>query len=87
MALNEDGKPVKEVGAFILVGFPQTEEHVKKLKEAGLGFDRILFLTDNSEEDPGKEIRDRMNLIDDTAYDWDEELAAARKILDTVKGA
>lgn len=87
MALDEEGKPVKEVGAFILIGFPQTDEHVKKLKEYGLGFDRVLFLTDNSEEDPGKEIRERMNLIDDTAYDWDEELAAARKILDTVKAA
>lgn len=67
------------------MGYPQTEIHIQKLHEYGFGFDRVLFLNDTSEEDPGKEIRERMNLTDDHQYDWDEESANAKKILDIVK--
>ena len=84
IALDDNGKPV-EVNGFILLGYPQTEVHIQKLHEYGFGFDRVLFLNDTSEEDPGKEIRERMNLIDDHQYDWDEESAIAKKILDIVK--
>lgn len=34
------------IGGFILFGFPETEEHMNKLKEHGIEFDRILFLND-----------------------------------------
>jgi hypothetical protein len=50
VAVDEDGnKPV--IDRFILIGFPYTELHIEKLKEVGIGFDRIIYLNDLSEED------------------------------------
>jgi hypothetical protein len=57
---DADGK-TPFVGGFILLGFPQTEAHALKLKEHGIGFDRILYLMDPSEEEPGKEVKARMS--------------------------
>jgi hypothetical protein len=39
----EDGK-LPNVGGFILIGFPETEEHINKLKEHQIEFDRIIYL-------------------------------------------
>ena len=61
-AKDEDGKPFP-VEKFVMIGFPQTEKHCEKLKEYGVDFDRVLFLKDNSEENPGQELTDRMNLL------------------------
>jgi len=58
------------VGGFIMVGFPETEEHINKLKESGLDFDRIIYLNDTNEEEPGVEIKKRM-MEDDSMYDWE----------------
>ena len=58
-----------------MIGFPQTDIHIQKLHEYGFGFDKVLFLNDTNEEDPGKEIKERMSLLEDTAYDFDDELA------------
>ena len=58
------------------------------MKEAGIEFDRILFLTDQSEEEaggPGKEIRERKAAENDIHYDWDIEFEKATKQLNAVK--
>lgn len=66
-----------KIGQFILYGFPQTEVHINKLKEFGIGFDRIVFLNDNTEEEPGREIKQKMAGKGDIAYEWDDENAKA----------
>jgi hypothetical protein len=56
----EDGR-LPPVDRFILVGFPQTETHCAKRKEFNINFDRVLFLSEeDNEEEPGKEITKRM---------------------------
>jgi len=58
------------------------------LKENGIEFDRIVFLTDQSEEETGgrgKEIKDRKAAENDIHYDWDVELEKATKQLNAVK--
>ena len=85
--VDEDGKAVP-IDQFILIGFPQTETHCAKLKEYGIEFDRVLFLSDKSESEtaaPGSEITERMNLIEDYSYEYEAELEAANAILATVK--
>ena len=64
-----------------MIGFPQSEVHVEKLKEYGFGFDRLLFLTDLNEEDAGKEVTQRNTRSDGLKYDWEAEAEAAQKIL------
>lgn len=49
--LDENGKPYKYIGGFILLGFPHTQLHAEKLKEHGIEFDRILHLKDLKEDD------------------------------------
>lgn len=63
------------MGGFILIGFPETEEHINKLKDHKIEFDRILYLNDTSEEEPGVEIKKRMAKSE--LYDWDAELEAS----------
>lgn len=45
---SEDVDPYKppKIGDFILIGFPQTELHCAKLKEYGIEFDRVIYITD-----------------------------------------
>lgn len=43
-----------------MIGFPETEEQMTKLKEHGIEFDRIIYLNDTAEEDPGAEVKSRM---------------------------
>ena len=53
---DENGK-LPRVDRFILIGFPQTAAHCEKLKEFNIDFDRILFLSEEeNEEDAGKEV-------------------------------
>jgi len=68
-----------------MVGFPQTEIHVEKLKEYGFNFDRLLFLTDLNEEEPGKAIVDRYSGELQLGYDWEGESEVANKILTVVQ--
>jgi hypothetical protein len=68
-----------------MYGFPQTEMHITKLKEFGFVFDRICYLTDTTEEEPGREIKQRMAGKSDIAFDWEDENAKAQKILANVK--
>ena len=67
------------VGGFILVGFPETEEHINKLKGHGIEFDRIIYLNDSNEDEPGAEVKKRMQ--NEELYDWDWELENSQKIL------
>jgi hypothetical protein len=64
-----------------MIGFPQSEIHVEKLKEYGFGFDRLLFLTDLNEEEPGKEVTKRHSKSEGLKYEWETELETATKIL------
>jgi len=68
---EETGK-VPFVGGFILVNFPETEEQINKLKDHGLDFDRIIYLTDMNEEEPGIDIKKKIETIDEL-YDWEAE--------------
>jgi len=52
------------VGGFILIGYPETEEHINKLKEHTIEFDRIIYLSDTNEEEPGAEIKKRMQDVE-----------------------
>ena len=70
-----------------MVGFPNTELQIQKLKEYGFGFDRIIFLNDTSEEEPGKELAKRVKAKkkSDIAYEWDKENEVAQKVLANAK--
>lgn len=68
-----------------MLGFPQTELHAQKLKDHGIEFDRILYLTDQSEEDAGKEVKERMAAKKDIHYDWDTENERAQNVLKAVR--
>lgn len=84
-AKDEDGK-LQRIENFVLIGFPQTETHCKALRQYGIEVDRIIFLADKSEENPGQELSDRMNTLDKTSsYDYEAELAIANGILEVVK--
>ena len=64
-----------------MIGFPQTELHCQKLKEYNIDFDRILFLTEEeNEEEAGKEVTARMTEADGIGYDWAEELGVANAL-------
>jgi len=71
------------VGGFILIGYPETEEHINRLKAHGIEFDRIICLSDTNEEEPGAEIKRRMK--DQDLFDWDWELENSNKILALAK--
>lgn len=82
---HEDGS-LPEVQRFILVGFPQTETHCSKLKEFNINFDRVLFLSEeDNEEEAGKEISLRMTEKDEVAYEWATELEVANAQLNVIK--
>lgn len=82
---NEDGT-LPDVNRFILIGFPQTETHCQKLKEFNIDFDRVIFLSEEeNEEDPGKEVTERMTEADGVSYEWAAELEIANAIMATIK--
>ena len=78
LKFNEETGKAPFVGGFILVGFPETEVQIQKLKEHGLEFDRIIYLNDTNEE-PGDDIKKRMAEVE--LYDWEWELKNSQKIL------
>ena len=79
---DENGKR-PYVGGFILMGFPETEEQVAKLKEHGIDFDSVVYLADTNEEEPGAELRKRM--LSDATYDFDFETEVSTKQLAVAK--
>ena len=83
LRVGADGKSPK-IGGFILIGFPQTELHSQKMKDAGIEFDRILNLVDQSEEDAGKAVTQRMRLTD-MHYNWELEVEKANKMFTVAK--
>jgi adenylate/nucleoside-diphosphate kinase len=74
-----------KIGQIVMFGFPQTELHIAKMKEYGLIFDRTIFLNDNTEEEPGRDIKKRMANQGDFVFDWEEESAKAQKILANIR--
>ena len=63
------------VGGFILLGFPETQDHIEKLKGHGIEFDKIIYFNDTNEEEPGAEIKKRMEEVE--LFDFDQEIEAA----------
>ena len=59
--------------------------HCQKRKEYGIEFDRVLFMSDKSEEDAGKAITERMNQIDTNEYQYEAEIETANTILGVIK--
>jgi len=47
------------------------------MKEYGWVFDRVIFLNDTTEEEPGREIKKRKANNGDFVFDWEEENAKA----------
>lgn len=80
---DEETGQVPFVGGFILIGYSETEEHINKLKAHGIEFDKIIYLNDTNEEEPGTEIKKRMKDVE--MYDWDWELENSQKILGLAK--
>ena len=82
-----DKKKLHVPGGFIMYGFPQAEAHIEKLKEAGIEFDRVIYLTDTSEEEPGKILAERHATYSKSniAYEWDLENERCTKIMAQVK--
>lgn len=74
-----------KIGKIVMYGFPQTELHIAKAKEYGIVFDKIIYLNDMNEEEPGKAIKERMNGVGDFVFDWEEESAKAQKVLANIK--
>jgi len=88
--LKELGIQPDEEGVFpivqgiILVGYPQTEEQVNALKEHGIVLNRILYLTDTSEE-PGAALQKKGDYR--TEFSLENELEKSEKALQIVKEA
>ena len=70
-----------------MLGFHKSEIQINKLKDYGLGFDRVIFLNDTSEEEPGKALRERCfdKRRNDMQYEWDKENEIAQKTLASIK--
>lgn len=84
--LKEDEETGKTpfVGGFILIGFPESEEHLNRLKAHGIEFDSVLYLSDgNDENEPGNDIRKRMKDVE--LYDFDFEFEQSQKVWNVVK--
>ena len=71
------------VGGFILLGFPETQDHIEKLKAHGIEFDKIIYLNDTNEENPGEDIKKRNDGSE--LYDFDFENEIAQKTLGLAK--
>lgn len=88
LGVDEESGKAPSVGGFILLGFPQTELHATKLKEHGIAFDRVLYLTDPGDEEAGtpagKDVGARMVDVD-RHYDWEAEAGRAAAILAMAK--
>ena len=82
LKIDETGK-APFVGGFILIGYPETEEQINRMKAHGIEFDKIIYLTDTNEEEPGQEVRKRMK--EEELYDYDWEFDNSQRILNLAK--
>lgn len=78
-------EPGAKADNFILLNFPHTEENIKKLKEHDINFDRIIFLNELNEEEPGKVITQRMIEKGDRFFDYETESAKIQNTVGLVK--
>jgi hypothetical protein len=81
--IKEDAAKPNPCG-FILLGFPSSEVHALKLKEHFIEFDKVLQLTDTSEENAGAEVKARMT-EKDLHYSWEAEQEKVGKTIEGVK--
>lgn len=45
------------------------------MKEAGIEFDKIIYLQDTNEEEPGADVKKRMKDVELYDYDFENEFA------------
>ena len=69
-------------GGFVLLNHPSTEEEIQKFKEFNIVFDKIIYLTDESEE-PLKELMIR-NKPDFSKLDEEKQQAEIAKMQDII---
>lgn len=49
LKVDEETGKAPFVGGFILIGYPETEEQINRLKAHGIEFDKIIYLTDTNQ--------------------------------------
>jgi len=81
--------PNQEISGYIFIDFPQTEQQINELKEAGLVLDKVLYLTDaipDGEEEvtPGAIISQRL-AQKGALFNLEQELEAAENIIKIIK--
>lgn len=76
---------IPEPKGFILVGYPYNEEQIAALKDHNINLDKVIFLKDASEEEPGKVFKDRPNF--EELYTLENELALADGALKALQEA
>ena len=69
---NEKNLP-PEIGGYLFAGFPKVEEDVAKLKDHLVTFDKVIILNDPDEENPGKEVKERMQPFMEFDYNASNE--------------
>jgi adenylate kinase family enzyme len=57
--VNAKGK-LDEIKGYILVGYPNNEEQLTALKAFNIPIDKLILLSDNSEENPYKTLSKRL---------------------------
>lgn len=60
-----------------MINFPETAEQIEKFKAEGLDFDKIIYLVDTNEDDPGKVFLERNANNDTYNHERALEIAAA----------
>lgn len=75
LKINEETKKPVFVGGFILIGFPETEDQLNRLKDNGIEFDKVIYLNDTTEEDPGADVKKRMADVELFDYEGENEFA------------
>ena len=58
--VNHHGK-LDEIKGFILIGYPNNEEQLNALKVFNIPIDKMIVLSDNSEDAPNKSLSKRLN--------------------------
>ena len=58
--INHLGK-LNECKGFIIIGYPNTEDQLNSLKQFNIPVDKLIILSDNSEENPNKNLSKRLN--------------------------
>ena len=52
---------MNEIKGFIIIGYPNNEDQLASLKQFNIPVDKLIILSDNSEENPNKNLSKRLN--------------------------